>query len=77
MLDWKVYRTAGLWLVGGCLLLAGIFSFYTLTSLAKFLLLSEPPAPTDLILVLGGDFYGPRAFLGAELGVSAVVSAFT
>jgi uncharacterized SAM-binding protein YcdF (DUF218 family) len=29
---------------------------------------SEPPRPADLILVLGGDFWGPRVVKAAELG---------
>lgn len=51
------------------LVLAGII-FYpvTLTWLAKFLTLSQTPEPADLILILGGDFWGPRVRLGAELG---------
>jgi uncharacterized SAM-binding protein YcdF (DUF218 family) len=32
------------------------------------LICSEAPQPADLILVLGGDFYGPRVLKGAELG---------
>ena len=67
----KLYRKLGLWVVCAasfCLLLAGIAYPLTLTWLAKFLLLSQPPERADLILILGGDFYGPRALLGAELG---------
>jgi len=36
--------------------------------LAKLLLFSQQPERADLILVLGGDFWGPRALRGAELG---------
>jgi len=32
------------------------------------LICSEAPRPADLILVLGGEFYGPRVLKGAELG---------
>ncbi|MBZ5593053.1 MAG: YdcF family protein [Acidobacteriia bacterium] len=32
------------------------------------LICSEAPRPADLILVLGGDFWGPRVLKGAELG---------
>lgn len=35
----------------------------------KFLVCSDTPQPADLILVIGGDFYGPRVLKGAELGV--------
>jgi uncharacterized SAM-binding protein YcdF (DUF218 family) len=39
----------------------------TLTSLGSFLVDSQPPRRADLILVLGGDFWGPRVLTGAEL----------
>jgi uncharacterized SAM-binding protein YcdF (DUF218 family) len=39
----------------------------TLTSLGRFLVDSQPPQQADLILVLGGDFWGPRVLIGAEL----------
>jgi uncharacterized SAM-binding protein YcdF (DUF218 family) len=39
----------------------------TLTYLGNFLVDSQPPQQADLILVLGGDFWGPRVVKGAEL----------
>jgi uncharacterized SAM-binding protein YcdF (DUF218 family) len=42
---------------------------WSLTALARFLTLSEPPARADLILVLGGEFWGSRPLLGADLAV--------
>jgi uncharacterized SAM-binding protein YcdF (DUF218 family) len=42
---------------------------FVLTWAAKFLLLSQQPEPANLILVLGGNFWGPRVLTGAELGV--------
>ena len=51
-----------------CLLLAVAFYPVTLTWMARFLTVSQQPEPADLILILGGDFWGPRALLGAELG---------
>jgi uncharacterized SAM-binding protein YcdF (DUF218 family) len=39
----------------------------TLTSLGSFLVDSQPAQPADLIVVLGGDFWGPRVLTGAEL----------
>src|SRR5438094_869511 len=45
-----------------------IFYPTTLTWMARFLTLSQSPEPADFILILGGDFWGPRALLGAELG---------
>jgi len=38
--------------------------------LGRFLVVSEQPEQADLILVLGGDFWGPRVIKGAELGTS-------
>src|SRR5260370_2874006 len=67
----RCYGTFRLWVAGTALvflLLGGIAYPLTLTWLAKFLLLSQRPEQADLILILGGDFYGPRALLGAELG---------
>jgi len=34
-----------------------------------FLVCSGRPQPADLILVIGGDFYGPRVLKGADLAV--------
>jgi len=56
---------------------AGLLSLAAATVLAwefrlhagQFLVCSERPEKSDLILVLGGDFYGPRVLKGAELGV--------
>ncbi len=39
----------------------------TLTCLGSFLVDSQPARPADLILVLGGEFWGPRVLTGAEL----------
>jgi uncharacterized SAM-binding protein YcdF (DUF218 family) len=39
----------------------------TLTYLGNFLVEFQPPQQADLILVLGGDFLGPRVVTGAEL----------
>ena len=38
-----------------------------LTSLGAFLIDSQPPQQADLVLVLGGEFWGPRVLTGAEL----------
>lgn len=34
-----------------------------------FLVCSGPPEPADLILVIGGDFYGPRVIKAADLAL--------
>lgn len=39
----------------------------TLTALGNFLVDAQPPQRADLVLVLGGDFWGPRVLVGAEL----------
>lgn len=39
----------------------------TFTSLGAFLVDSQPPQQADLILVLGGEFWGARVLTGAEL----------
>jgi uncharacterized SAM-binding protein YcdF (DUF218 family) len=38
--------------------------------LGEFLVEADQPEPADAILVLGGDFWGPRVLKGAELGAS-------
>ena len=57
------------WLVAGAAgLLALLFLCYELRRHAGWLLVcSETPEPADLIVVLGGDFYGPRVLKGADL----------
>jgi uncharacterized SAM-binding protein YcdF (DUF218 family) len=40
-----------------------------LTYLGNFLVSPARPQSADVILVLAGDFYGPRVVMGAELGV--------
>ena len=60
-------------LITGCLvavlLAAGVRWQATLAALGSFLVCSETPRAADLILVLGGDFYGPRIFTAAELAL--------
>lgn len=41
----------------------------TLNGLGGYLVASQPPQSADLILVLAGDFWGPRAAKGADLAV--------
>jgi uncharacterized SAM-binding protein YcdF (DUF218 family) len=62
--------TSGRLLFIGLLGLAAISALRwqaVLTSLGAFLIDSQPPRHADLILVLGGDFWGPRVLTGAEL----------
>jgi uncharacterized SAM-binding protein YcdF (DUF218 family) len=58
------------WVVAALFILVitgGICWQSILTSLGSFLVDSEPPQRADLVLVLGGDFWGPRVLTGAEL----------
>jgi len=64
----------GRWLVRlitGCLVAVVLLVAFrwqaTLSALGSYLVCSETPQPSDLILVLAGDFYGPRVLKGAEL----------
>ena len=41
----------------------------TLSYLGNFLVSHQSPRSADLILVLGGDFWGPRVLKGADLGM--------
>jgi len=52
------------------ILLAGWAGRKTIVSLIGYsLICSRIPRPADLILVLGGEFYGPRVFKAADLAV--------
>lgn len=64
------------WFLRGSLLLAAALSIAALAGwktvlreLGEFLVCSPTPQPADLVLVLAGDFYGPRVIKGADLGV--------
>lgn len=52
----------------GALLSAFLFGRLVVPSIGYSLICSDAPRPADLILVLGGEFYGPRVLKGAELG---------
>lgn len=43
----------------------------TLSYLGNFLVSPQSPRPADLILVLGGNFWGPRVVKGADLAVQS------
>jgi uncharacterized SAM-binding protein YcdF (DUF218 family) len=61
---WAGVLTAGIL----CLLMIAAMRWQAvLTSLGAFLIDSQPPQQADLVLVLGGDFWGPRVLAGAEL----------
>jgi uncharacterized SAM-binding protein YcdF (DUF218 family) len=54
-------------LAGALLVVASIRWQATLSFLGRYLIDSEAPQSADLILVLAGDFYGPRVLKAAEL----------
>jgi uncharacterized SAM-binding protein YcdF (DUF218 family) len=65
-----VLRSSLTFLAVLCLILCTVLAIRwqaTLTFLGRFLVDSQPPQQADLILVLGGDFWGPRVLTGAEL----------
>ncbi len=48
--------------------MAGLIRWQTtLSFLGRYLVYSQPPRSADLILVLAGDFFGPRVFKAADL----------
>jgi uncharacterized SAM-binding protein YcdF (DUF218 family) len=53
--------------VGALLLVALIRWQTTLSLLGRYLIYSQAPQSADIILVLAGDFYGPRVLKAAEL----------
>jgi uncharacterized SAM-binding protein YcdF (DUF218 family) len=65
---WRIGFGLALGLLFCLVVVTGLFYPLILTWMARFLTLSQQPEPADLILVLGGDFYGPRVLKGAELG---------
>ena len=68
------YRRTSLWAAIVVIILvatAAVRWQATLTWLGAFLVDSQPPQPADLILVLGGDFWGPRVLTGAELAIAS------
>lgn len=61
----------GRWLFAGILALVAVLALEWQPALAlvgSTLIDSQAPRPADLILVLGGDFWGARVIKGAELG---------
>jgi len=53
--------------MGLALVVAAVRWQATLTFLGRLLVDSQSPQPADLVLVLGGNFWGPRVVVGAEL----------
>ena len=63
----------GLFLLTLALLaLAAIRWQATLNWLGNYLICSDPLEPADLILVMGGDFWGPRVSKAAQLGAQGL-----
>lgn len=64
------------WFLRSSLFLAAVLTVSVLAEwktvlrdLGEFLVSPQTPQPSDLVLVLAGDFYGPRVLEGAELAV--------
>ncbi len=63
-------RWTGVFILCAVISLIGLAAFRwqtILTALGAFLVDSQAPQRADLVLVLGGDFWGPRVLTGAEL----------
>lgn len=54
-------------IVAACLLAIPVLGYELRLHAGGFLVCSGTPQPADLILVLGGDFYGPRVLKAADL----------
>jgi uncharacterized SAM-binding protein YcdF (DUF218 family) len=69
----QLFRSARATVVVACLALI-CWRFYPvpLAAFGQFLVRSDTPEHADAILVLGGDFWGPRVLKGAELGVQGL-----
>ncbi len=63
---WSTTFRVGL---GSLCVLAAVVALKVLPNAGSFLVLSEIPQKADLILVIGGDFYGPRVLKGADLAI--------
>ena len=63
-------------LIAAAVLVAGLLVRWqaVLFFAGRFLVASEQPQKADLILVLGGDFWGPRVIKAAELGTRGYAS---
>ena len=52
-----------------CVLATPVLAYEFHLHAGDFLVCSDRPQPADLILVIGGDFYGPRVLKGADLAL--------
>jgi len=64
---WLRPRGIALLSTGAALLMVYFMRAWWLAALGGFLVQADAPAPADLAVVLGGDFYGHRIVKGAEL----------
>ena len=68
----RLVRRIVLW---GALVLAAIALIRwqaVLNWLGSYLVCSDPREPADLVVVMGGDFWGPRVLTGAEIGAQGL-----
>lgn len=63
----RIAVRAAIW--AACLFAVLVVGYELRLHAGGFLICSGTPQPADLILVIGGDFYGPRVLKGADLGV--------
>jgi uncharacterized SAM-binding protein YcdF (DUF218 family) len=65
----KSRRRIAISIAGASLLAIPVLAYELRLHAGNFLICSDSPQPADLILVIGGDFYGPRVLKAADLGV--------
>jgi hypothetical protein len=65
----KTRRKIAIGIAVACFLAIPVLAYRLRLHAGDFLVCSDTPQPADLILVLGGDFWGPRVLKGADLAV--------
>jgi len=68
----RLARPAVLLVVAAAAVVAVIRWQATLNWLGNYLVCSDASQPADLVLVMGGDFWGPRVVKGAEIGTQGL-----
>jgi uncharacterized SAM-binding protein YcdF (DUF218 family) len=65
----KTRRKIAIGIAVACFLAIPVLAYQLRLHAGSFLVCSDRPQPADLILVIGGDFWGPRVLKGADLAV--------
>ena len=68
----RLARRAVLLVVAAAAAVAVIRWQATLNWLGNYLVCSDASQPADLVLVMGGDFWGPRVVNGAAIGAQGL-----